>query len=99
MKSERSQEVSVMSRQAEANRKARRYRGARYWEQETPREADCGRVRFRYYPDARRFQVVQLWRDENGDTKPGKTVTIDLEWLALSEQAKTLLAEVLHDAR
>ena len=99
MKREDNQGVRAVPRQAETDRKARRYRGARYWEQETPREADCGRVRFRYFEDAGKLQVVQLWRDANGEMKPGRCVVIDVEALALSEAAKSLLAEALHDAR
>ena len=77
----------------------RRYRGEAYWEKETAREADAGRVRFRYYQDAGKLQVVQLWRDDQGELRPGKTVTIDVEALALSEGAKGLLEAVLRDAR
>lgn len=81
-------------------RKAPRYpgKGKRYWERETPREADAGKVRLRYYPEAGRLQVVQLWTDENGELKPGKCVTLNVESLALAPQAKALLQQVLEDA-
>lgn len=80
-------------------KEARTYRGTRYWEQETAREADAGRVRLRYFEDASKLQVVQLWRDEQGELRPGKTVTLDVEALALSDGAQALLEEVLRDAR
>lgn len=84
---------------AEKTKKARRYAGKPYWETERAREADAGRVRFRYFEDAGKLQVVQLWRDEAGELHPGKTVTVDVESLALSEEARALLREVLNDAR
>ena len=84
---------------ATKQRNGKRYKGLPYWETETAREADAGRVRFRYYQDARKLQVVSLWRDDQGELRPGKTVTVDLEALALSEGARGLLEEVLRDAR
>ena len=48
----------------------RRYRGNRYWETETAREADAGWVRLRSFRDAGKLQVVQLWRDDRGGACP-----------------------------
>lgn len=79
--------------------KSRWYRGDPYWEKETPRQADAGRVRLKYYENYGKLQVVQLWTDAEGQIRPGRTVTLDVEALALSDEARALLRSVLEDAR
>lgn len=76
----------------------RRYRGEAYWERERPKEADAGRVRLRYFEQAGKLQVVQLWRDDAGQVRPGKTVTLDVESLSAHEGSRGLLAEFLRAA-
>lgn len=71
------------------------YRGERYWEKETPQEAPTGRVWLTYFPMAGKLQVSQVWRGEDGEPRRGKTVTLDMEDLALHEEARNLLARFL----
>ncbi|AOQ23849.1 hypothetical protein MTAT_04820 [Moorella thermoacetica] len=58
----------------------------RYWETEQPIEVASKKNKLRWFPQAGQLQVSRPdWTDENGQVKPGKTVTLDVK--ALSEGA------------
>lgn len=72
------------------------YRGEAYWEKETPREVQAGRWRLRYFGQARKLQVLELWVDRQGELRPARSVTLDIEVLGQSEEARALLRDVLN---
>ena len=62
----------------------------RYWETETPIEVDTGRNISKYYTEAGRLQVcMPNWTDGSGETKQGKTVTLNLAALFECEDKNT----------
>ncbi|HHY33342.1 MAG TPA: hypothetical protein GX515_10110 [Firmicutes bacterium] len=71
----------------------------RYWENEKPIVAASGKNVLRWFPKAGRLQVsLPDWEDGEGRTRPGKTVTLDVEAMRESEDAETaraILADVL----
>lgn len=73
------------------------YRGERYWEQETPQDSRTGKVWLSYFPQAGKLQVSTIWHGEDGP-KRGKTVTLDVEGLALHNEARGLLSRFVMDA-
>lgn len=57
----------------------------RYWETEAPIVINTEKNIMRLYPMAGKLQVAMPnWIDEGGVERPGKTVTLDIEALALS---------------
>ena len=80
-------------------RSGKRYAGKPYWQEETPKEARAGRTLLRYFVDAQRLQVCATYQDRDGNTQIGRVVTLDLQALATSDEARALLEEVLRDAR
>lgn len=76
--------------------RARSYPGAPYWETETPRVVDSGKLRFSYFTAAGKLQISQLFTDrDSGELRRGRTVTIDQEDMQLHPEALALFAEVL----
>ncbi len=74
----------------------RRYRGDAYWEREVPQEARSGRVWLSWFPQAGKLQISQVWQDrESGEPRRGKTITLDVEDLALHPEVRSLLAAFL----
>lgn len=72
------------------------YSGIPYWERETPRTVQTGRLILNYYPIAGKLQVSQAFKDKDtGELRRGKTVTLDQEDLALHGEALKLFADVL----
>lgn len=68
---------------------------AKYWETEAPISVQSGKNVLRYYPQAGKLWVSKPdWQDEDGETKPGKTVAIDLAALKKAGGAKELLRQV-----
>lgn len=64
--------------------------GARYWLDETPMEIRTEKNVLRYFPKARRLQVaLPDWTNEDGETRPGKMVTLDVAALAKTEGRET----------
>lgn len=80
-------------------RGGKRYAGRPYWETEPCREAEAGLLVLRYFESVGKLQLVQRYRTPDGELRPAKVVVLDVEALALSDGAKSLLAEVLQDAR
>ena len=55
---------------------------ARYWENETPQTITTAKNTLQCYPKAGKLSVARPpWQDDNGVTKPGKTVALDVEAL------------------
>lgn len=51
----------------------------RWWENETPQTIETDKNVMRYYPQAEKLQVSRPnWTDDYGESKPGKTVVLDL---------------------
>ena len=72
------------------------YRGEAYWEREKPETAETGRLALNYFPNAGKLQISQTFKDrETGETRRGKTVTIDCEDVQLYPAARELLEKVL----
>ncbi len=58
----------------------------RYWENETPITVDTGKNVLRFYPRALRLQVARPdWQDENGQSRMGKAVALDVQALVEAE--------------
>lgn len=69
----------------------------RYWETEQPLEITSKKNKLRWFPQAGQLQVSRPdWTDENGQVKPGKTVTLDVK--ALSEGADRETAREVFEA-
>jgi len=59
---------------------------ARFWENETPKEARSEKNVLRWYPKAGQLQVSRPdYEDNNGQTRPGKSVTLNVS--ALREES------------
>lgn len=69
---------------------------SRYWETEEPTVAQAGNVELRCYATARKFQFVQTIQNRDGSTRAGKVVAVDLDALAASSDAMSLLRSVLN---
>ena len=68
----------------------------KFWEMETPRTADTQRNILTYYPKAGKLQIsMQQWTNEDGVTKPGKTVTLDLKSLYACREAMAIIYDIL----
>jgi hypothetical protein len=80
--------------------KARVYRGDPYWQREKPQEADTGKIRVGFYPEAGKLQISQLFTDrDSGELRRGKTVSLDQEDLTLHPEALALILEALEGWR
>lgn len=73
--------------------------GTRYWLDESPVEIRTEKNVLRYFPKARRLQVaLPDWTNEDGQSRPGKMVTLDVAALAQSgdqEDAHRVVAAIL----
>jgi hypothetical protein len=71
----------------------------KYWECEVPTVADTGKNILRYFKDAGKLQVsMPNWTDANGETKPGKAVTLDLAALRATPEALEMFRVIGGDA-
>jgi len=72
-----------------------------YWHEEQPEVLETEKNVLRWFPRAGKLQVaLPYWFDTQGMKHPGKTVTLDVEALQLSqdrERAVGILQEVLAD--
>lgn len=68
-----------------------------YWETEKPAEVDTGKNILRYFPEARKLHISKLgWTDKKtGERKMGKTVALDLDAVAETPAAVSLLETVV----
>jgi len=68
-----------------------------YWEAEKPQTADTGRNVLRWFQKAGKLQVaLPPWTDKkDGQQKPGKSVTLDLEAVQLNPGAADILRQVV----
>ena len=71
-----------------------------YWEAEKPQTADTGRNVLRWFQKAGKLQVAMPnWKDKDGQQKPGKTVTLDLEAVQLNPGAVDILRRVVAEMK
>ena len=68
-----------------------------YWETENPVEVDTGKNILRYFPEARKLHISKLgWTDKKtGEHKMGKTVALDLDAVASTPAAISILKQVV----
>ena len=68
----------------------------RYWETETPRTADTGKNILKYYPKAGKLQIcMPEWKNEAGETRRGKIVTLDLAALNACPEATRIILDLI----
>ena len=72
-----------------------------YWETENPVEVDTGKNVLRYFPEARKLHISKLgWTDKKtGEHKMGKTVALDLDAIASTPAAVSLLETVVKNLK
>jgi hypothetical protein len=64
----------------------------KYWEDETPVIVNTGKNVLRLFKGAGKLQVsAASWKDKEGNEKPGKTVTLDLEAFKATPEAREIL--------
>ena len=71
-----------------------------YWETETPIRASTRKNELEYYREAGKLSVSRpSWTNGSGESKRGKTVTLDLVALRESPEAVRLLLMLAEDAK
>ena len=70
----------------------------KYWEEETPLEAQTKKSWFRFFPRARRLQVCRRYVTPTGEPRIGQVTTVDLEDLANFPDAIALLQMIVTQA-
>lgn len=59
----------------------------KWWLDEEPQTITTEKNTLRWYPNAGKLQVSRPdWENDKGETKPGKTVTLDVESIQLSPE-------------
>jgi hypothetical protein len=67
----------------------------KYWESETPITADTGKNVLRYFEQAGKLQIsMPYWTGQDGEQKPGKTVTVDIGAVKASPEALEVFRRV-----
>ena len=67
-----------------------------YWEKEQPTVVNTGRNVLRHFKEAGKLQVCQPnWKDDKGEEKQGKTVTLELTALRETPEAVDLLKQII----
>ena len=70
----------------------------KYWETAPDAELETGRNILKYWKSEGKLQVsMPYWQDADGNTKQGKTVTINLEALRESDGGIALLERIIAD--
>ena len=72
-----------------------------YWETEKPVEVCTGKNVLRYFPEARKLHISKNgWTDKKtGEHKMGKTVALDLDAIASTPAAVSLLETVVKNLK
>ena len=66
-----------------------------YWETETPVKAATKRNEIEYYKAAGKLAISRpAWTDDSGNTRRGKTVTLDLAALREAPEAVAIFKEI-----
>ena len=66
-----------------------------YWENETPVKATTRRNEIEYYKAAGKLAISRpAWTDDSGNTRRGKTVTLDLAALREAPEAVAIFKEI-----
>lgn len=69
-----------------------------YWETETPISASTRKNELEYYREAEKLAISRpSWTDGSGESKRGKTVTLDLAALKESPEALHLLQKIVKE--
>lgn len=69
-----------------------------YWETETPIRASTKKNELEYYREAGKLAISRpSWTDGSGESKRGKTVTLDLAALKESPEALSLLQKIVKE--
>lgn len=64
----------------------------KYWNDKPDFEIDTDKNVLSYYKSAGKLQVsMPSWEDKDGQLKPGKTVTVDLQAIAETPEAVELI--------
>ncbi len=66
------------------------YIGVPYWESESPQEVKTGKLWLAYFPQAGRLQISQFYQKDGQDMR-GRTITLDMEDIALHPEALELI--------
>jgi hypothetical protein len=67
----------------------------KYWEQEQPVEVSTVKNVFRLFRAAGKLQIsMPNWTDSEGNSKPGKTITLDITALKATSRAVELLNDI-----
>jgi hypothetical protein len=70
--------------------------GKKYWEEEEPVVVDTGKNVLRLFGKAQKLQISNpYWLDKDGNQKPGKTVTLDIEAVLKAPDAAELFRSIL----
>ena len=70
-----------------------------YWEKEQPVIVDTGKNVLRFFEKAGRLQIsMPNWMTKEGEVKPGKTVTINVDALRETPDALNMLRKISGDA-
>lgn len=71
-----------------------------FWEEEKPLTADTGKNVIEFFPASKKLSVSKPnWTDKNGDTKKGKTVIVDLEAVAATPDAVSILEQAVKNLK
>jgi len=69
-----------------------------YWKKDPDAQIDTGGNIFRYYREAGKLQISKpTWKDRDGNEKPGKTLTIDLDSLREADGGLEFLQHILDE--
>ena len=71
---------------------------ANYWQSEIPQVATTRKNVIRYFQNAGKLQISNPnWTNDNGEEKPGKTITIDLTALRANPDALELVRRAIEE--
>jgi len=72
----------------------------KYWVEKPDAELNTDKNILRYWKEAARLQIsMPYWSDNNGNQKPGKTVTISLDALRETDGGLELLETIIADIK
>jgi hypothetical protein len=72
----------------------------KYWETETPVVVDTGKNILKYFAAACKLQIsMPNWTNADGETKPGKTITVDVTALTEKAEALDILQQIIESGK
>lgn len=69
--------------------------GLPYWKAEQPTVAMVGATMLRYFPNAKKLQTIETFAGRGDYRRFGPRAVIDLDDLATSDEARSLLRSIL----